>query len=307
VLGYVDLQGSFQPGPLLRAADQAMRERDRFHLCIVDEMNLARVEHYFAEVLSCMEGRTVSAEGRLESAALLSLALSDRDARWRTVRIPSNLAIVGTVNMDESAHGFSRKVLDRAFTLELSDVDLRQWGHVAAGGGAATIDWPVDTWTARSADLAARAASGPDRTTIEKVVEVLVDVNAILVQAQLQVGYRTRDEVALFVLNAAAVAASFVTRDGAGVDPLDLALLMKILPRVAGGSAPVRQVVLGLLGFATDGKVLDNEQTAEEVVSAWRRASRPAEIVGAQFPRTAARLCVMWDRLVTEGFTSFWL
>jgi len=58
---------------------------------------------------------------------------------------PENLAIVGTVNMDESTHSFSRKVLDRAFTIELSDVNLAQWNP--NGERVRTIStWPVTSW-----------------------------------------------------------------------------------------------------------------------------------------------------------------
>lgn len=306
VLGFVDLQGSFRPGPLLEFADRATRDDDTFHLCVIDEMNLARVEHYFAEVLSRIESRNLSPDGKFESDSLLALQLSATDARWGNVRLPSNLAIVGTVNMDESAHGFSRKVLDRAFTLELSDFDLRQWGEMTSS--PPMLEWPAAAWSAKPMQLAQRATgNGNDREAILRVINVLVEANDILAQAQLQVGYRTRDEVAFFVLNAGEVAASFITRDGVMVEPLDLALLMKILPRVAGGSAPIRQVMLGLLGFSNKGKALEDDQQAEEIASSWRSSGRPAAVEGARFPRTASRLCLMWDRLITEGFTSFWL
>ncbi len=304
VLGYVDLQGAFCPGPLLEAARRATDEADRFHFCVIDEMNLARVEHYLAEVLSRIEGRSLAADGTLKTAPLLTLSLAPADRDWATVALPSNLAIVGTVNMDESAHGFSRKVLDRAFTLEFSDIDLHQWADIAADPPIAS--WPLSAWRLDPPRLA-RHATGDARGVLDHVVDVLVQVNAILTRAQLQVGYRTRDEIASFVLNAADARDSFVTRDGTAVAPLDLALVMKILPRIAGGSAPVRQVLIGLLGFATRGKALDDDPQAEDIASSWRAADRPAAMAGARFPRTAARLCLMWERLATEGFTSFWL
>jgi hypothetical protein len=304
VLGYVDLQGSFCPGPLLEAARRATQEADRFHFCVIDEMNLARVEHYLAEVLSRIEGRSPAADGTQKTAPLLTLSLADADTEWATTALPSNLAIVGTVNMDESAHGFSRKVLDRAFTLEFSDIDLRQWADIAADPPIAS--WPLSAWRPGPPRLA-QHATGDARGNLDQVVDVLVQVNAILTQAQLQVGYRTRDEIASFVVNAADTRDSFVTRDGTKVAPLDLALVMKILPRIAGGSAPIRQVLIGLLGFATDGEPLDDDPQAEDIASSWRAAGRPAAMAGARFPRTAARLCLMWERLATEGFTSFWL
>jgi MoxR-like ATPase len=296
VLGYVDLQRSFCPGPLLELARRATRDADRFHFCVIDEMNLARVEHYLAEVLSRIEGRSLAADGTRSTAPLLTLSLGDQDSEWAAVALPANLAIVGTVNMDESAHGFSRKVLDRAFTLEFSEIDLHQWADIAAEPPVA--HWPLSAW---------RPRAEVDREVRDEVVRTLVQINAILIQAQLQVGYRTRDEIVAFVRNAADAADSFVTRDGAAVAPLDLALLMKILPRIAGGSAPIRRVVIGLMGFATGGDALDGDPQAEDVATSWRSAGRPAALAGANFPRTAARLCLMWERLATEGFTSFWL
>lgn len=305
MLGYVDLQNTLRPGPLLRAAEQALREPDRFHVCVVDEMNLARVEHYFAEVLSRLEGRNESRGDVLPSAPLISLALSERDARWSAIGLPPNLAIVGTVNMDESAQQFSRKVLDRAFTLELSDVDLRRWS--AAAAEVSTVEWPIAAWLPTGPELAARATSEPDRSAIAGVVDALVEANAILAPAQLQIGYRSRDEIARFTLHAAEVAALFVTGDGAAVDPLDLALMMKLLPRVSGNRPAIRRAALGLLGFAIGGSSLDDEPAADDLVSDWRAAGRPPAIRTARFPRTAARLCLMWDRLIADGDISFWL
>jgi hypothetical protein len=123
VLGYVDLQGRFRPGVVLDAAREAMDAPGRHLVCIVDEMNLARVEHYFAELLSRIEGRQVQADGHgFASPPLLGGNLHEAaGARWASVHLPPNMALVGTVNMDESTHSFSRKVLDLAFTLELAE------------------------------------------------------------------------------------------------------------------------------------------------------------------------------------------
>jgi hypothetical protein len=273
VLGYVDLQGVFRPGQMLEFADRAGADPEHFYTCIVDEMNLARVEHYFAEVLSRIEGRVAVAGGGFESPALLSLGVNDD--KWSKVRLPPNLAIVGTVNMDESAHGFSRKVLDRAFTLELSDVDLGKWG--ALQDGSVMMQWPASAWFPRATQLGGiGAASDADAATVERVIELLTEANSILLQAQLQVGYRTRDEIAMFALNAEQLREFFATSDRQTVDPIDLALQMKLLPRIAGGSAPIRRVLLGLLGFATTGKAIEHERDAAETLKEWQSIDRPA-------------------------------
>ncbi|OPZ75411.1 MAG: hypothetical protein BWY80_00161 [Firmicutes bacterium ADurb.Bin456] len=270
-------------------------------------MNLARVEQYFAEVLCRIEDRRPAAGGGYASGPLVNIALQEGDATWLEQGLPPNLAIVGTVNMDESTHGFSRKVLDRAFTIELSDIDLAAWEKTAPGPSSVT-PWPAAAWHPRAACLGElTAGNAEERQIIEKVIESLTAINSFLARAQLQVGYRVRDEIALFVLHARQAAASFVTRAGAEVDPLDLALLMKVLPRIAGGSSAVRTVILQLLGWTHQGKEMAVEEEAHDVMDLWESAGRGSSLPGARYPRTAARLCLMWDRLLGEGFTSFWL
>jgi AAA domain (dynein-related subfamily) len=306
VLGYTDLAGRFRPGPLLQLASTAAGRPDRQFVCIIDEMNLARVEHYFAEVLSRIEDRAASPHGGFQSKPLLSQTPSGPDAKWGSVFLPPNLAIVGTVNMDESAHGFSRKVLDRAFTVEFSDVNLSLWeGRVAVREPAT---WAPSAWYPRSIQLSGVGTlASEEREFIQGTVGKLAEINGILGQAQLQVGYRTRDEVCLFLLHARDCASSFVTAEGEAVDPLDLAFHMKILPRIAGGSFAVRHTLLQLLGWTNSASRLETDEDAELILDPWRSAGRPDALPGARFPRTTARLCLMWDRLINDGFTSFWL
>lgn len=308
LLGYTDLQGAFRPGALLDVAREAMRQPDRHWVCILDELNLARVEHFFAEVLSRIEDRRPAEGGGFASDPLLAPTLR-ADAAWAAVALPPNLALVGTVNMDESAHGFSRKVLDRAFTLELSDVDLGAWETEGAEREAAEpAHWPVRAWYPRALRLGGLGElTDLERARIRETIAVLTAANAFLAPAGLQAGYRTRDEIALFTLHASEIGPAFRTRAGESVDPLDLALHMKLLPRIVGGSGAVRRAVLGLLGWAREGRPLASESDARAVLEEWEAAGRPGALPGARHPRTAARLCLMWERLLAEGFTSFWL
>jgi hypothetical protein len=88
------------------ASNQAGRVAREFHV-ILDEMNLARVEHYFSRFLSAMEVRTREGIARLDLAP------------GHTVELTPNLKFSGTVNIDETTHGFADKVYDRAQILEL--------------------------------------------------------------------------------------------------------------------------------------------------------------------------------------------
>ena len=74
----------------------------------------------------------------------------------------------------------------------------------------------------------------------------------------------------------------------------------------AGGSGPVRRAVLGLLGWAHAGRPFRADSDARPLLDAWDDAGRPGPLPGARFPRTAARLCMMWERMLAEGFTPFW-
>jgi hypothetical protein len=80
---------------------------------------------------------------------------------------------------------------------------------------------------------------------------------------------------------------------------------MKLLPRIAGGARSVRRALYGLLGWATSGTPLRSEDDAREVLEGWERVGRRA-IEDARYPRTAARLALMTDRLLADGFASFW-
>ncbi len=303
VLGYTDLRGTFRPGALLATA-RAAADAGGFHIAVLDEMNLARPEHYLAEVLSRIEGRRPAAGGGFESEPLLGPE-GAADPAWAAVRLPPNLGLVGTVNMDESAHGFSRKVLDRAFTLELSEVDLGRWGE--AGSPPPAEPWPVAAWRPRALTLGGLASlSDDERRVAEAAVAAVAEANGFLAPAGLGVGYRSRDEAALFALHTADTPDAFRTRAGETVDPLDLALLMKLLPRIAGGSHAVRHALFALLGWATDGAPLRSDDDAREAVEAFERAGRPFALAGARYPRTAARLALMTERLLTEGYASFW-
>lgn len=142
LIGYVS-RVSGEPiyiaGDFLRFIARAWEEPGIPYFLCLDEMNLAPVEQYFAEYLSVIESRKSAADGTvkqirsLKTGAAMVLQSCKRidkteEIKTRFLRdgicIPQNLIVVGTVNMDETTFSFSRKVLDRAMTIEMNDVDL---------------------------------------------------------------------------------------------------------------------------------------------------------------------------------------
>lgn len=283
VIGYEDLADKFHPGALLQAASAATADPDRQHFFLLDELNLARVEYYLAEFLSLLEERwRDDADGTVKSPPLAESAPPDTHGNdWSSVYLPGNFAVIGSVNMDETTHGFSRKVLDRAFILEFGDVDLANFG---TPGSPTPSSWDASDWQPEYLRIA--EYPDPDNDAkIEDVVQVLSKLNEHLAEQQLHVGYRVRDEIALFCVHAQAVLPSFVTLSGEDVDPLDLAIMMKILPRIQGGSQGIRVLLDALAIWAAGGE----------------------DGTGRQFSFCAKRIAIMKDRFDQEGFTSYWL
>lgn len=285
LIGYERLDGTFMPGPLLMLAAEAEQNPGSQFFILLDEMNVARVEYYLAEVLSRLEQRQRVASGGFSSAPLLPpadpSALKDPAASWRGVGLPSNLCVVGSVNMDETTHGFSKKVLDRSFVIEFSDVDLRQVGVAVSGTPQL---WSAVDWQQAALTLAEHSQAGAPVVT--DVIETLSTLNEILSPIQLQVGYRVRDEVAMFCLVAQECAASFTTTTAGTVDALDLAVAMKVLPRLQGGGASIKKALAEL-------KEWSNPTTSSTSLRA--------------FPFCEARIDLMHLRLEEAGFTSYWL
>jgi 5-methylcytosine-specific restriction protein B len=197
LLGFVNplaTPPTFQETAALRLLLTANLNPDKPYFLCLDEMNLARVEHYFAPFLSAMEGR----DGKLTIHASRDAV----DAIPSRIAWPTNLFILGTVNMDETTYPFSDKVLDRAFTFEFWDVDLNGW-------------------------RAAASARGANDDILGRVFPVLEAMSNALRPARRHFGYRTCDEVLGFV-----DASSGIEFAAA----LDAAVLAKILPKVRGDS-----------------------------------------------------------------------
>ena len=143
LLGFFNpVDGNFHATAFLDFIDRAAESWDHlgsgapeFHL-VLDEMNLARVEHYFSIFLSLMEMRreTEVPETRLTGN--------------RVVRISPNLKFAGTVNMDETTHGFADKVFDRAQLIELSISPDAAREHVGERmGDTAAAEVLLDLWS----------------------------------------------------------------------------------------------------------------------------------------------------------------
>lgn len=225
-----------------------------FFVCL-DEMNLAPVEQYFAEYLSVLETRTMK-DGKIETAELLSKKLFEscsedrgytdaeldvlRYLKENGLRLPENLFVIGTVNMDDTTHQFSRKVIDRAFTIEMNGDELEE---MFADKNAHVLDYtdtPLPLSELKPKFVKANDALADEVVDIYKdviiaqVPEKLKAINAILKDTPFRVSYRVQNEFVLYLSTLL-----LKRKDEDSVDELInktalVILLEKILPRVQG-------------------------------------------------------------------------
>jgi hypothetical protein len=273
-------------------------------------MNLARVEHYFADFLSCLEsGERLHLHDDPETE---SGETADGRAIPRTLAIPPNLFFTGTVNIDETTYMFSPKVLDRAFTIELNEVDLDALGGQADAWGASPLalvelpGMPVQQDRPSAVDWIAlgELLDGELQARVQ-------DFHALLARTNRHFGYRVACEVARYVTLAARQASE---NEDTLWTALDLALLQKVLPKFHGTQAELDDVLGALFALAVDPTGSpetargDWRQWAFErgrllpIAKAGDGAAGPAD---PDLPRTAAKLWRMLDRLYRQGFTSF--
>lgn len=119
--GYFDvLSNRYVVPPFLEAVLVATAHRGSPVFVVLDEMNLARVEYYFSDVLSCLE---TSEHLQLHSSSVPLEGSTGTSIRG-DLPLPPNLYIVGTINVDETTNSVSDKVLDRAIVIDMSAVDL---------------------------------------------------------------------------------------------------------------------------------------------------------------------------------------
>ena len=121
---------------LLRAAN----DRDRLHFLCLDELNLARVEYYFADLLSAFEDRTKCPSITLVPQSI-GRAQSEKEKAassiYQYLDVPENVRIIGCINMDETTHAFSSKILDRVHVVRFPDpLDIDRARHAKDTNGS---------------------------------------------------------------------------------------------------------------------------------------------------------------------------
>ncbi|EGG33783.1 MrcB family domain-containing protein [Paenibacillus sp. HGF5] len=302
LLGYKDLSGVFRPGRLaevLVEASQPENQHKPYFICL-DEMNLARVEYYFSDVLSVIETQEWR-QDRIVTSKLINREslLQEEQLLYGDLSIPDNVYLIGTVNMDETTHPFSKKVLDRANTIEFNYINLQQYPSLAIHEKEAT-DLPVHNSFLRSEYLQLIDVYSEYTELVHATTEKLVKINQILEEIHSHVGFRIRDSICFYMVYNQRF--ELLSDDEA----FDLQLLQKILPRVQGSSLSVKKVLLKLLQGAL-GRTLPVSDLMDDASEIYLNWNDNQEEDKAKHPLSARKIAFMLRRLEEDGFTSYWL
>jgi hypothetical protein len=328
-----------------------------FFICL-DEMNLAPVEHYFAEILSILETRKhpkiagtdevdmeviktdpivearyfkelgqMSTTKNVSTGQAFSMNLTDRDIYMKLfgietendideevgkkkdlttigLTLPDNVIIIGTVNMDDTTHQFSRKVIDRAMTIEMNGGKLSDMY-----GGSNDLEYldeaEQEKWQKAfvqryvTADEVLKEHSEVADKIIEEVPEKLDNINKALKGTPFEVSYRVLNELTIMI----GVMLDDPAEEGdieSIIDKaLDRILLMKILPRIEGDA--------DMFNLSSEFKK-KNDITHENRLE-WLKELAPNIVISENEPhqQTAReKIQEMIERLGNQEFTRFW-
>lgn len=279
LIGYEDIRGDFKPGPFTKVLMDAnlQENRDKPYFILLDEMNLARVEYYFSDLLSVMESR------KKEEGEYTSTPIIDREEVGKLMLL-NNVYIIGTVNMDETTYPFSPKVLDRANTIEYNEVELDHFSFYKDLDNAIPVTVMNDQLAGEFITL--KDAFSEHEPLIREITDWLVQLNKILEKVKLHFGYRVRDEVCFYMIYNEQ--GELMSREQA----FDLQLHQKILPRISGNDHKTINVLKELYSFCT------NHIWDENSLGIVRKESR--------FPKSAEKITDMVLKIENDGFTSFW-
>lgn len=321
LLGYESVLngGSYHLTPFVKFVVKAMKYPNvPFFVCL-DEMNLAPVEQYFAEFLSVLESRK-DKNGKIESEALvaadyfvkyeetlrmeLGLPNPDEDnaadygsmatdsaasygdlyenLKTKGLRIPQNLIVVGTVNMDDTTYQFSRKVIDRAMTIEMNEVNLDKMFDDSSRAALEYRDepvskeWYVAPYAQSSLALESRELANDKGALKEAIyknfgqtddngVPTEQSLEEILGNTPFRVAYRVVNEL---ILHFAALRwekpeASF---EEIFTKAFDNILMMKVLPRIEGNEDLVSEPLKKLFRWTENNGYFQSHRKVGEML-----------------------------------------
>ena len=222
-------KGKYEKTEILRLIEHANANKSKPYFIILDEMNLSHVERYFADFLSHMETKNIP------------FVL---DGCKEYVEYPSNLFVVGTVNIDETTYMFSPKVLDRANVIEFKPDEKSVLDMFINSTTTKSIDAANDGTAEAFLKLALFVRSGGcnlDDNVLHDAQDLFRQVYKITEKYGYEFAYRTVKEIRQYIIASYEILEDKESFNLVAVE--DEQLLQKILPKIHGNKKEIGQLL----------------------------------------------------------------
>ena len=254
---------------VLQLLMRANEDPSKPYFLILDEMNLSVVERYFADFLSAMEsGEPIKLwDGNEEVPA--------------EIKLPKNVFIIGTINVDETTYMFSPKVLDRANVIEFK-IAANEMEDYLGKKININLESAYSTCADMAVDFVNKANSQVEKD--EKNKDVLLSFFKELKKVNAEFGYRTVNEISRYL--------HFSNGELDADSAIDTVILQKLLPKLHGSRKKLVPVLTSLWNLCLkDGftKEIDAEFNKDDF----------------KYPESAEKIQRMYNAVVDNGFTSF--
>jgi len=278
---------------MVRAKENIENEEEstKPYFLILDEMNLSHVERYFADFLSTMESG--------DSISLHKITLDEGKTPYhvpQSIKLPKNLFIIGTVNIDETTYMFSPKVLDRANTIEfrLTEEDLVKFIR-------SEMPLKMDLLKAKGANMSdgfmAMALKESDKNL--KLAEAdLKQFFSELKKSGAEFGYRTASEIGRLMYILKELGES-------GDNLLDIAIMQKLLPKLHGSRNKLTKVLPILGGFCLSNNSKIKEDYLDKFLSNSLTEAELKADSNVKYKISFEKICRMYKNAVENGFASY--
>jgi 5-methylcytosine-specific restriction protein B len=321
ILGFLNLLRRDDEGaPVYQSTDAldlfllAKESGGRPFFLLLDEMNLSHAERYFADILSAMEsGRPVPLYREDEEVEVRTSSGIRLDNG--SLKLPSNVFIVGTVNVDETTYMFSSKVLDRANVVEMRLKSTAATEYLASKGGHRTAIGNAPAGTAetflelsrRARGLSPGALIAPSGALINSCKDTLASLFSIMRNYRLEFAYRTMEEILRYVQVDFALAP--VREEWIWRECMDAAIVQKILPKLHGNKKRMEPLLMDLIRFCESGQLHSEAiKYGTDFSSTPRTAALELPKQGTDpvsFRQSYEKLCDMLDAVRRDQYVSF--
>lgn len=267
---------------------RALQNLDMPYFLILDEMNLSQVERYFADFLSAME----SGE---------DIPLHSGEYDWNgvpsSIKLPKNLFIIGTVNIDETTNMFSPKVLDRANTIEFR-VSKNEIADFLANNkplDMKSIEGQGAGMAASFLQLALRKQF--DDNKISFLNEPLLQFFEELSKTGAEFGYRSASEIKRLVHQLTIIDSENELSED---EKLDIAVMQKLLPKLHGSRKKLIPALKALGGLCVTEQITDiQKEILEDKSFAFSSNSN------VRFPLSLEKVTRMYRGAIDNGYASY--